>query len=110
MASDYDVFISHASEDKKDVARPLADALTQAHLRVWLDAQELTLGDSLPQKIDEGLRRSRFGVVILSRHFFSKSWPRAELDALVARQMREKTILPVLHGLAQDDLATFPCQ
>ena len=107
MAETYDVFISHASEDKKDVARPLAEALTQAHLSVWLDEQELTLGDSLRQKIDEGLRSSRFGVVILSRSFFAKSWPQAELDALVTRQMREKTILPVLHGIAHDDLARY---
>lgn len=52
----WDVFISHAGEDKQDVARPLSEALTAAGLRVWLDEDELRLGDSLRGKIDQGLR------------------------------------------------------
>ena len=53
----YDAFISHASEDKREVARPLAEA----GLRVWLDAFELTVGDNLRREIDKGLSRSRLG-------------------------------------------------
>ncbi|MEP7216067.1 MAG: toll/interleukin-1 receptor domain-containing protein [Anaerolineaceae bacterium] len=45
-----DVFVSHASEDKDEVARPLARALSDAGLAVWLDEYELTLGDSVRQK------------------------------------------------------------
>lgn len=67
----YDVFISHASEDKSDVARPLAALLINAGLTVWIDEAELTLGDSLRRNIDLGLASSRFGVVILSTSFFS---------------------------------------
>lgn len=52
---DYDLFISHASEDKDHVARPLAKHLQDLGLRVWLDEFELTLGDSLRRKIDHGL-------------------------------------------------------
>jgi len=63
-----DVFISHASEDKLDIARPLAEALKLRGLSVWFDEYELTLGDSLRRKIEEGLRSSRFGVTILSHH------------------------------------------
>ena len=50
----WDVFISHASEDKAAVTNPLANSLERAGLRVWLDRQELRLGDSLREKIDEG--------------------------------------------------------
>jgi len=52
---EYDVFISHASEDKEAVARPLARHLQELGLRVWIDECELTLGDSLRRKIDAGL-------------------------------------------------------
>ena len=51
----WDVFISHASEDKEEVARPLARALQEEGYCVWLDDNELSLGDSLRLKIDEGL-------------------------------------------------------
>jgi TIR domain len=67
------VFISHAHEDKDGVARPLAQRLTQLGVRVWLDENELELGDSLWETIDHGLVNSRFGIVILSPAFFSKS-------------------------------------
>lgn len=65
----YDVFISHASEDKDEVVRPLATALKNLGLRVWYDEFELKIGDSLRRKIDQGLSRSRFGVVVISRDF-----------------------------------------
>jgi len=53
----WDVFICHASEDKDDVAVPLARTLEDAGLLVWLDKHEIKLGDSLREKIDEGLPR-----------------------------------------------------
>ena len=38
---EYDVFISHASEDKEEVARPLAEVLRRNGLSVWYDEFEL---------------------------------------------------------------------
>ena len=69
---EWDVFISHASEDKEAIATPLAEALQANGLRVWYGDFSLRLGDSLRQSIDRGLARSRFGVVILSARFFEK--------------------------------------
>jgi hypothetical protein len=101
--SEFDAFISHASEDKELVARPLHQMLTERGLRVWLDEQELLLGDALGTKIDQGLARSRFGIVILSPYFFAKHWPRRELDGLVASETLDgmKVILPVWHNVTQ---------
>lgn len=105
---DYDVFISHASEDKEDVARPLAAHLREQGLSVWLDEFELTLGDSLRRSIDRGLSKSRFGVVILSKAFFSKEWPNRELDGLVAREKNiGKVILPIWHNVSRDEVLKF---
>jgi hypothetical protein len=102
-----DVFISHASEDKDEVARPLAQALKAKGLSVWFDEAELTLGDRLRRKIEEGLRVSRYGVTILSDSFFRKPWPQAELDALFALERESKKILPVWHGLSASEIAHY---
>jgi len=105
MADIYDVFISHATEDKDEVVRPLANALVSAGLRVWYDEFELRIGDSLRRKIDHGLAHSRFGVVVLSRSFFAKNWPQYELDGLVTKEMTgEQVILPLWHGITKREV------
>lgn len=102
---EYDVFISHATEDKDDVVRPLANALVAAGLRVWYDEFELRIGDSLRRKIDTGLAQSRFGVVVLSHSFFAKNWPQYELDGLVTREMTgEQVILPIWHRITKSEV------
>lgn len=104
----FDVFISHASEDKDAIVRPLAAELSRLGLSVWYDESTLTLGDSLRQKIDEGLATSSYGVVVLSPAFLSKQWPQAELDALFAREMRgRKVILPLWHHLSKEELLNY---
>jgi hypothetical protein len=105
----YDVFLSHASEDKAEVVVPLAEALVARGVRVWLDRQQLTLGDSLSRKIDEGLTQSRFGAVVLSPSFFAKEWPQRELDGLVAREtaLGVKVILPIWHRISREEILTF---
>ena len=101
-----DVFISHASEDKDDLVRPLAEALRERGVTVWYDEYSLRLGDSLRRKIDAGLASCRFGVVVLSEAFFAKDWPQYELDGLVARQVggAGQLILPLWHNLSKDQL------
>lgn len=104
----WDVFISHASEDKDSLVRPLADALQAQGLNVWFDEFTLTVGDRLRRKIDHGLANSRFGVVVLSPYFFSKAWPQDELDGLdMKERMGEKVILPVWHDIELHEVAQF---
>jgi hypothetical protein len=105
---DWDVFISHASEDKQDVVRPLAEQLKKHGLKIWVDEFELRLGDSLRQKIDIGLSKSKYGIVVLSPSFFQKDWPQKELDGLVAREKdSQKIILPIWHKLNVDDVVKY---
>lgn len=104
----YDVFICYASEDKSMVAKPLAEALRKNGLTVWYDDFMLKLGDSLRRTIDNGLKDSRYGVVILSPWFFRKNWPQRELDGLVAKEGgREKVILPIWHQIGQKDVLEY---
>lgn len=104
----WDLFISHASEDKEAVALPLARALQGSGLRVWLDRQELRIGDSLREKIDEGLANSRFGAVILSPQFLAKGWPKRELNGLMAiEEDGRKVILPIWHEIDRAMLVSY---
>jgi TIR domain-containing protein len=65
-------------------------------VNVWYDEFELRIGDSLRRKIDQGLSRSRFGLVVVSHAFFAKNWPQYELDGLVALEMagRQRILSP----------------
>lgn len=104
----FDVFISHASEDKDELVRPLANALKEEGLRVWYDEFELRIGSSLRQTIDRGIARSRFGVVVLSGSFFGEGWPAYELDGLVTRAVSgEQVLLPVWHGVTKQQVMDF---
>jgi hypothetical protein len=97
----YDVFLSHASEDKEAIARPLYEALTAAGVSVWFDEAVLKLGDSLSAKIDEGLARCTHGIIVISPSFLDKRWPQRELAGLVAREVAGGTnrILPIWHDI-----------
>lgn len=104
----WDVFLSHASEDKGSVARPLREALKALGVSVWLDEAELRIGDSPRRKIDQGIRSSRFGVIVLSKAFFSKGWTNLELDGIVTRNVAgEQSMLPIWHDLTADDVRRY---
>ncbi|MEN6622559.1 MAG: toll/interleukin-1 receptor domain-containing protein [Smithella sp.] len=105
---EYDAFISHASEDKAKVVRPLAKSLKRMGLKVWYDEFELKVGDSLRQSIDEGLSKSHYGIIILSKSFFEKNWPQYELNGLVSKEIDgENVILPIWHGVTKDDVVRY---
>jgi len=107
--NEWDFFISHASEDKDEIARPLAELLEALGFKVWYDEFALKLGDSLNQSINNGLAASKYGVLILSHNFFAKHWPKRELDGLVAIETAsdESRILPIWHNLTHQEIATY---
>lgn len=101
QTGNFDVFICHASEDKEDFVRPLAEALRKAGHQVWYDEFTLKWGDRLRRSIDHGLASSKFGIVVLSPNFFEKEWPQRELDGLTALELDDgrKRILPIWHNI-----------
>jgi hypothetical protein len=108
LVIEYDVFISHASEDKDGFVTPLAKALKEKGVNVWYDEFTLKLGDSLRESIDRGLSNSRYGLVVLSHHFFSKDWPKRELNALFATMKAgERRILPIWHELTAQEVQEY---
>lgn len=106
--AEYDVFISHASEDKESFVNDLVQALINRGIKVWYDSQNIEWGDSLRTKIDNGLRNASFGIVILSNNFISKGWTRYELEGLFNIEMTKgKTILPIWHNITKQQVMDF---
>lgn len=103
----WDVFISHASEDKK-YARDLANSLVAMGVKVWFDEFELKIGDSLTRSIDLGLSKSTYGIVILSPSFFAKEWTQKELGGLTSRETGgEKVLLPIWHNINHQEVSKY---
>lgn len=99
------IFISYASEDKDEIARPLSLELTKHGFDIWFDESSLALGDNLRRSIDEGLATCDFGVVVLSEKYFSKEWPKIELEGLIAKEiLGGKVILPVWHKITREKI------
>lgn len=106
----YDVFISYAHEDE-EIAKSLADMLSKLGLEVWIDELKLKIGDSISQKIGEAIKKSKYGVVVLSRYYLKKKWPIEELKLLFNLQLStgQKMILPMWHGIDKKEIEdTFP--
>lgn len=104
----YDVFISHASEDKESFVNPLVEALQDAGVRVWYDALEMEWGKSLREQIDNGIKRSKYAIVVLSKNFFAKKWTNRELDGILAKEgITGATPLPIWHELTYEDVYDF---
>lgn len=106
--TEYDFFISHASEDSDDIATPLYEGLSKK-CKVWYDKKELTIGTNQRKAIDEGLRSSKYGIVILSPYYLSKYWTQYELDSLFVKESATLSdiILPIWHHVGIDDIRQY---
>jgi len=105
-----DVFICYDSRDKDSFVRPLAQALSKRLLKVWFDEYSLRIGDSLIDKIDEGLRQCRFGIVVISKNFLTrKKWTNREFRSLATREIDagRKVILPVWLDVTRDEVKKY---
>lgn len=103
----WDLFISHASEDKPTLVRPLAQTLMRRGIAVWYDEFTLKAGDSLSASIDKGLHESSFGLVIISPDFMKKNWPEYEFRSLIVKQVElghKKMIIPVWHNVSKEEV------
>ena len=106
--AEYDVFISHASEDKTPFVEDLVKALQDRKVKVWYDSLNIEWGDSLKSQIDNGLKRSTFGIVVLSETYIKKGWTQYELEGLFNIEMTKgKTILPIWHNITKQQVMDF---
>jgi hypothetical protein len=106
----HDLFISHASADKARFIQPLADRLEERKVTFWLDNVAIGWGDSVPLKINEGLRLSRYVLLRLSKNFLKRPWPESELASAVMLQNAtgQKRVLPLILDSKELVLQTYP--
>lgn len=98
-----DFFISHASEDKEEFVRELAQQLIRNGATVFYDEYSIKLGDSLTQKINEGLQNAKYGIVVLSNFFFEKKWTNAELQSIFNKSVNDDfKLLIIYHNIDND--------
>ena len=104
----WDVFISHASEDKDDIVEKIVNLLEYFGIKVWYDKDILSVGDSLSKSIDIGLTNSRYGIIILSENFIKKGWTEYEFRALLNREVgKKKVILPIWHKINKETIEKY---
>ena len=107
---EYDVFISHAWEDKCDFVDEFVNELRNLGIKVWYDTSEIKWGDSMRKRIDDGLKKSRFGVAVLSPNYIreGKYWTKAELDGLFQiDSIGGKVLLPIWHNLTKKEVMEY---
>ncbi len=110
IKDEYDVFVSHAWEDKESFADEFVKALRDNGIKVWYDTSQIKWGDSMRERIDEGLKKSKFGIAILSPNYIAegKYWTKAELDGLFQLDsVNGKTLLPIWHDLTKKQVVEF---
>ncbi len=106
MKYPYHAFLSHAVEDKIGIANDLYEALTAKGLNIWYSGRELNVGDSIVDRIHEGLDQCRYGIVIISPTYLDKVWGIYEFATLVSAKAKgDKIILPVLYNMTAVELA-----
>lgn len=107
---EYDVFISHASEDKDSFVNELVDELINKGVSVWYDDKDTVWGSSLREEIDRGLRLSKYGIVVLSPSYIAdgKYWTKQELNGLFQMESIESgRILPIWHQLTKKEVTNY---
>jgi len=89
-------FISHSTKDKPFV-RKLAADLVASGVKVWVDEQRILVGDSIPEKIAQGLAESDFFLIVVSQNSINSAWVQKELSGALVNEIerRKVTVLPV---------------
>lgn len=107
---EYDVFVSHAWEDKEEFVDEFVYELKLIGVDVWYDETNTSWGSSLREEIDKGLQSSKFGIVILSPDYIAenKYWTKTELNGLFQiDSINSGTLLPIWHNLTKKQVLDY---
>lgn len=91
------LFISYSHQDQNFVKK-LARDLKKHGINVWIDFQEIKVGDSIIEKINEAIENNNYLAIVLSPHSVNSHWVRRELAAGLIKELEKKSvvILPIL--------------
>lgn len=108
---EYDVFISHANQDKEELIEELYQSLQKLGISIFYDKESLEWGDNWKERILNGTKKAEFAIIVISENFFDREWTERELSEFLNRQNRngQKLILPIIHNITTDQLkAKYP--
>jgi|APEBP8051072266_1049373.scaffolds.fasta_scaffold11247_2 hypothetical protein len=91
------IFISYSHKNKEFVDK-LAMQLVARNVNIWLDRWELSLGDSLVDKVQDAVDGASALLVIMSKASTESEWCKKELSSGLLRELEEKrvVVMPVL--------------
>ena len=98
-----EVFLCHASGDKREIVSRIFKHLEAKGISCWYDDAEIGWGQGITESVDDGLAKSKFVLVVLSERFLARRWPRRELYAALKLEIEggETKVLPLLVGTAE---------
>lgn len=100
----WDVFLCHAWDDRKVIAKELHDELVSRNVSVWFSEKDVLPGSMLLREIDKGLANSRVGIVLVTPAFLNRLKGEGiadkELSALLARDL----LVPIVHDTTYENL------
>lgn len=110
MLMNLDVFISHSSEDKEAYIYPLTTSFKQHGITYWLDSENIGWGDQVLVKINEGMSKSRYVLLCLSKSFIKKNWAAEELNAVLSKQTSDGNLLalPLILDSKREVIDKYP--
>ncbi|RPJ99321.1 toll/interleukin-1 receptor domain-containing protein [Priestia endophytica] len=101
------IFLSHSSKDK-EIVDVIFSKLKQSEIDAWYDKYEIHPGDSITDKVNEGLSKCKIGVLILSKNFFDETsgWPKNEMNYFLNQRMRtnKKNFICINLDMQYEDL------
>ena len=103
--SNLKLFISHASEDKQDIAKPLCDGLKNNGFQVWYDNDDIHIGNSIKQSIVYGLAKYDVFIMIISPNYFKKNWTNFEFGCISNLGVStNKKIIPIFYNVNREEI------
>jgi len=101
MPTSKQVFISYSQQDQPWVRR-FVDNLVEQGVAVWVDEKEIAVGESIAEKLEEGLRNSDSLLFVINSGNIDS--PNLQFDLGVALGMGKRWIAVVDRDLAEKDL------
>lgn len=108
-AFEYDVFICHSSKDKS-VIESIVKEFKREKIRYWLDDEQITFGDPITQKIEDGLRKSKYVMPCISMNLATSGWTRAEYGSILNAEFSgnsERIVIPLKLDNSSDNDMPF---
>lgn len=99
-----DIFLCHAWEDRKTIAKNLTDLLVTKGTSVWFSENNVPLGSNLLREIDKGLANSRIGIVLVTPSFLKRIQGNGIADKELSALLSRDQLIPVLDGVTFEEL------